>query len=36
VHRLNVGDFRGLMHGSLYDTSGTLIAATTQRSLWRV
>ncbi|WP_460353856.1 acyl-CoA thioesterase [Mycobacterium sp. ZZG] len=36
VHRLNVGDSRGLVQGSLYDTAGTLIATTTQEALWRL
>lgn len=36
VNRLNVGDSRGLVHGSLYDAGGTLIATTTQEALWRV
>jgi acyl-CoA thioesterase II len=36
VHQLNVGDSRGLVHGSLYDTAGALIATTTQEALWRV
>lgn len=36
VHPLNVGDARGLVHGSLYDTAGTLIATTTQEALWRL
>jgi acyl-CoA thioesterase II len=36
VHQLNVGDSRGLVHGSLYDTGGALIATTTQEALWRV
>lgn len=35
VHPLNVGDSRGLVHGSLYDAGGTLIATTTQEALWR-
>ena len=36
VHPLNVGDSRGLVHGSLYDRAGALIATTTQEALWRV
>ncbi|VEG53727.1 acyl-CoA thioesterase [Mycolicibacterium aurum] len=36
VHPLNVGDSRGLVHGSLYDAGGALIATTTQEALWRV
>lgn len=36
VHPLNVGDSRGLVHGSLYDIGGALIATTTQEALWRV
>jgi acyl-CoA thioesterase len=36
VQRLNVSDARGLVHGSLYDTAGALIATTTQEALWRV
>lgn len=36
VHPLNVGDSRGLVHGSLYDSSGALVATTTQEALWRL
>ena len=36
VHRLNVGDARGLVHGSLYSHGGALIATTTQEALWRL
>ncbi|MBB2990042.1 acyl-CoA thioesterase II [Mycolicibacterium iranicum] len=36
VHPLNVGDCRGLVHGSLYSSAGALIATTTQEALWRV
>lgn len=32
---LNNGDARGLVVGSMYDASGSLIASTTQEALWR-
>jgi acyl-CoA thioesterase II len=35
VHSLNNTDSRGLVIGSLYDRSGTLIASTSQEALWR-
>jgi acyl-CoA thioesterase II len=36
VNQANTGDSRGLVHGSLYDRAGTLIASTAQEALWRM
>lgn len=36
VRSLNNSDARGLVVGSLYDTSGVLVASTSQEALWRL
>ncbi|MGE0218397.1 acyl-CoA thioesterase [Mycolicibacterium sp.] len=36
VHSLNNSDSRGLVAGAIYSQSGSLIASTTQETLWRI